>query len=176
MLKTILIGLAVVVVIFAAVVAMQPDDFSVTRSATMSAPPAAIFAQVNDLHKWEAWSPWAKLDPNAKSSYAGAPEGVGASMSWAGNMQVGEGTMTITKSQPSESIEFKLDFLKPMEGTNIAEFTFKPEGNQTNVTWTMSGKRNFIAKAMGLIFNCEKMVGEQFEKGLGNLKAIVETK
>lgn len=176
MFKAILSGLAGVVIVVAAFAAMQPEDFRVSRSATMSASPAAIFAQVNDLHKWEAWSPWAKLDPDAKNSFEGAADGVGAVMHWSGNMQVGEGSMTITKSQPGEYIEFRLDFLKPLKGTNTAQFTFKPDASNTVVVWTMSGKRNFIAKVMSLFFDCEKMVGEQFDKGLGNLKAVVETR
>lgn len=176
MFKIVLIGLAIAIGVFAIVAAMQPDEFRVSRSTTIAAAPTAIFPHVNDLHKWEAWSPWIKLDPNAKNSYEGPTEGVGAKMSWDGNMEVGKGSMTITKSQPNESVEFRLDFEKPIEGTDTAEFTFKPDGNQTVVTWSMYGPKNFIAKAMGLIFNCEKMVGEQFEKGLSSLKSIAEAK
>ena len=174
MLKKILIALIVIVVVFVIVVALQPADFRVTRSATIAAPPAAVFAQVNDLHNWEAWSPWAKLDPNSKIAYEGPPAGVGAAFAWSGNYEVGEGRMTITESRPNEFVQFKLDFVKPFKGTNTAEFTFKPEGNQTAVTWSMSGKKNFIMKAIGLFVSCDKMMGGFFEKGLAQMKSVAE--
>ena len=174
MIKKILAVLAVIIVVLVIVVALQPADFRIARSTAMAAPPAAVFAQVNDLRKFQDWSPWAKLDPAAKTDFQGPPAGQGASFSWAGNMEVGEGTMTITESRPGELVRFQLDFRKPMAGTNTAEFTFKPEGNKTAVTWSMSGHNNFMAKAVGLVMNCDKMVGGQFEKGLADLKTIVE--
>ena len=174
MLKKILIALVVIVVVFLIIVALQPADFRVTRTATMAAPAPAVFAQVNDLHKWEAWSPWAKLDPNAKNTFEGPPTGTGAVFAWAGNNQVGEGKMTITESRPNELVRFRLEFFKPMAGTSDAEFTFKSEGNQTTVTWTMTGKNNFIAKAMCLFMSMDKMVGGAFEQGLASIRSIVE--
>jgi len=174
MLKKILIGLAVIVVVFVVIVALQPSEFRVVRSATISAPPPAIFAEVNDFHKWEAWSPWAKLDPAAKSSFDGPAAGTGAIFNWSGNNEVGEGSMTITESRPSDLIRIKLDFTKPFEATNTTEFTFKPEGNQTVVTWSMFGENNFMAKAFGLLMNMDKMVGGDFEKGLAQLKSVME--
>ncbi len=129
MLKKILITLAVIIVVFAVIVALQPSDFRVARTATISAPPPAVFAQVNDFHKWEAWSPWAKLDPAAKNSFEGPAAGRGAIFKWSGNNEVGEGSMTIPESRPSDLIKIKLDFTKPFEATNTTEFTFKPEGN-----------------------------------------------
>src|ERR1044071_2399156 len=113
MFKKILIVVAVVVVLFLIVVAMQPSDFRVTRSITIATPPEAIFPHVNELKKWDAWSPWMKLDPNAKSTFEGPPAGKGASMSWAGNKEVGEGKMTISESRPNELVRFKLEFYKP---------------------------------------------------------------
>src|SRR6185312_10441905 len=110
------------------------------------APPEKVFAQVNELRAWEAWSPWAKKDPNAKSTYSGPASGVGASMAWAGNKEVGEGSMTIVESRVNELVGFKLEFLKPFKATNTAEFTFQPRGNQTVVSWTMTGKSNFFFK------------------------------
>ncbi len=174
MLKKILIALAVIVIVFVGVVAMQPSEFRVTRTATISAPAPAVFAQVNDLHNWEAWSPWAKLDPGMKQTYEGAPAGAGAIYAWAGNNQVGEGRMTMTESRPSELIRIKLEFVKPFRGTNIAEFTFKPAGDQTAVTWSMTGQKNFVAKAVHLFMSMDKMVGGYFEKGLAQMKSVVE--
>jgi hypothetical protein len=148
---------------------------SVSRTGTVAALPDAVFEQVNDLHNWEDWSPWAKLDPAAKGTYEGPPAGVGASFAWAGNRNIGEGRMTITESRPSELVRFKLDFLKPFKETNSAEFAFKPEGGQTRVTWTMSGQNSFFAKAIGLIINCDNMIGKQFEKGLEQLNLVTQT-
>ena len=116
---------------FVVIVALQPSEFRVARSTTISAPPPAVFAQVNDFHKWEAWNPWGKIDPAMKQTYEGAPAGTGAIYTWAGNNEVGEGRMTITESRPSDLIRVKLEFFKPFAATNTAEFTFKPEGNQT---------------------------------------------
>lgn len=152
----------------------QPSEFRVTRTITMTSSPAAIFPHVNSLRAWDAWSPWAKLDPDAKNTLSGPDEGVGATMQWAGNRKVGEGSMTITESRPHELVGLKLQFIKPMPGTSVVEFTFTPEGDHTRVSWSMAGTNNFIAKAMSLVFNCEKMIGTQFEKGLNNLRAVVE--
>jgi hypothetical protein len=176
MLPTILILIAIAVIIFVTLVAMRPDDFCVTRSTAVSAAPPAVFAQVNDFHKWEAWSPWAKMDPACKNSFSGAPSGPGAIFSWEGNKKVGAGRMTITESLPKEKILIRLEFFKPFKATNTAEFTFKPQSDQTFVTWTMSGKNNFMGKMFGLIMNCDKMVGGQFEQGLAAMKAIAEKK
>jgi uncharacterized protein YndB with AHSA1/START domain len=175
MLAKILIALAVLIVIFVIVVATRPAEFRVARSTTISAPPSAVFEQVNDLKKWKPWSPWEKMDPNMKQTYEGPPSGVGATSSWVGNNEVGEGRMTITESRPNELVRFKLDFIKPFAGTSTAEFTFKPEGNQTVVTWSMSGQNNFIAKAVHLFIDCDKMIGGNFEQGLSGMKSMVET-
>jgi uncharacterized protein YndB with AHSA1/START domain len=174
MLKTILIALAVIIVVLVVIVALQPSDFRVARSATISAPPPAVFAQVNDFHKWEAWNPWGKIDPAMKQTYEGAPAGPGAIYTWSGNNEVGEGRMTITDSRPSDLIRVKLEFFKPFAATNTAEFAFKPEGNQTLVTWSMFGEKNFMAKAVHLVMNMDKMIGGQFEKGLADMKSAVE--
>jgi uncharacterized protein YndB with AHSA1/START domain len=174
MLKKILIVVAVVIVVFVVIVALQPSTFRVARSATISAPPEAVFAQVNDFHKWEAWNPWGKIDPAMKQSYEGAPAGTGAVYSWAGNKEVGEGRMTITESRPSDLVRVKLEFFEPFAATSMAEFTFKPEGDQTAVTWSMSGENNFMAKAIHLFMDMDKMIGDQFEKGLADMKAAAE--
>ena len=174
MLKYVLLGIAAVIVIFLIVAAMQPADFRISRSTIIAASPTAVFEQLNDFHKWNGWSPWAKMDPNAKNSFEGPESGVGAKFAWAGNSQVGEGKMTITESKPAELVRMQLEFIKLFTVTNVAEFTLKPEGDKTAITWSMSGKNNFVSKCMGLLMNCDKMVGDQFEQGFANLKAIVE--
>ena len=176
MFKKILIGLIVLIGGFGIVVAMQPDEFRVSRTSVVDAPAAAVFEHVNNLKKWDNWSPWAKLDPSAKTNFVGPEQGVDAVMHWSGNNDVGEGSMKIIKSQPSESVQYKLDFLKPMKGTSTAEFSLVPEGQKTSVTWTMYGEHNYIQKAMCLVFNGKKMLGEQFEQGLSNLNTAVSTK
>jgi len=170
----VLAALAAIVIVFLIIVAMQPPEFRVTRSATVATAPTEVFPHVNELKKWDAWSPWAKLDPNAKHGFEGPAAGTGSAMTWAGNNEVGEGRMTITESRPSELVRFRLEFYKPMAGTSDAEFTFKPQGNQTEVTRTMTGTNNFIAKAMCTVMNMDKMIGGQFEQGLASLKSIAE--
>jgi Polyketide cyclase / dehydrase and lipid transport len=174
MLTNILIAIAVVLIVCVVVVAMQPSKFRIMRTATIAAPVPAVFAQVNDLHNWEAWSPWAKRDPAMRKAYEGALAGTGAIYTWAGNSEVGEGRTTITESRPSDLIRIKLEMMKPFAATNTVEFAFKPEGNQTAVTWSMAGERNFTAKALGLVMNMDKMVGGDFEKGLAQMKSVVE--
>jgi len=174
MFKKIFIGIAAVIVVFVIVVAMQPANFRVTRSATIGAPPATVFAQVNDFHKWDAWSPWAKLDPAMKQTHEGHTEGTGAIYSWVGNKDVCEGRMTITESKPNELIRIKLEFIKPFAAVNTTEFTFKGDTNQTTVNWDMTGEKNFISKAFCLFMSMDKMVGGDFEKGLAQLKSVAE--
>ena len=170
----ILIAVAIVILGFVIVVAMQPSEFRIARIATMAAAPADVFAQVNDFHKWEAWSPWAKLDPNMKQTDEGAPAGVGVIHSWNGNNKVGEGRMTIMESRPNDLIRIKLEFMRPFRATNTAEFTFEPQGNQTVVTWAMTGRNNFMFKAFGMFMNMDKLLGNDFEKGLASMKSVVE--
>ncbi|MDD2725542.1 MAG: SRPBCC family protein [Methylovulum sp.] len=174
MLEIIPILIIVAIVVFLVIVARQPADFRITRTGVVSAPASAIFPHVNTLQKWDAWSPWAKLDPAATHSFDGPEAGIGAKMSWAGNNKVGVGSMTITNSRPDEYIQFRLDFQKPFKATNTSEFIFTSKDDQTTVTWSMTGTNNLMGKAMGLIMNCDKMVGGQFEQGLASLKTLVE--
>jgi uncharacterized protein YndB with AHSA1/START domain len=173
LLKT-LIVLAVIVVVFVAIVAMQPSEFRVARQTTIAAPLPVVFAQVNDFHKWPAWSPYEKLDPAMKKTYAGHPAGTGAIYTWVGNSKAGEGRATITDSRPNELVRIKLDFVKPFEGTAFAEFTFRPDGDRTVVEWRLDGNNNFVSKAVHLFMNMDKMVGGQFEEGLAALKSVAE--
>ena len=174
-LKIFLIVIVVVVLAFVVVVALRPADFRVTRSAIIAAPPDAVFAQVNNLHNWTEWSPWAKLDPDVKNTFEGPASGVGATFAWAGNNRVGEGRMAITESKPNESIQMKLEFLKPIQAVNIMEFTLKPDGDRTVVTWSMFGKNNFMSKAVSLFMNYDQLIGEQFQKGMTNLNSVLQT-
>jgi uncharacterized protein YndB with AHSA1/START domain len=174
MLRKVLLGLLVLVVVIVAVVALQPADFRIARRATIAAAPAAVFEQINDFHRWQAWSPWAKLDPACKNTYSGPEAGVGAAMAWDGNNEVGAGGMTILESVPGEKVVIRLEFLRPMKAVNTALFTLTPEGAGTAVEWTMTGKNGFMGKAFSLVVDCDAMVGGDFDKGLANLKGLLE--
>jgi hypothetical protein len=174
--KRLLIGFVLLAATFIVVVALQPDDYRLTRSTVIAAPAAAVFAQVNDLQKWQNWSPWAKLDPNAKVAFSGPQAGQGASFRWDGNDKVGAGTMTITESKPDLRVATRTDFVKPFAGTSNSDFVFSQMGDQTNVIWTMSGTHNFIGKAMCLFMSMENTLGPEFERGLAQLKQVAEGK
>jgi hypothetical protein len=171
----ILLALAAVVLVLVVIIATRPTEFRVERSATISAPAPVVFAQVNDFHKWEAWSPYVKRDPAMKRSVEGPPAGVGAIYTWSGNHEVGEGRTTIVESRPGKLIRIKLEFVRPFAATSTAAFTFKPEGERTAVTWSLDGRNSFPAKAMGLVMSMDKMIGDDFEKGLAQMKSIAET-
>src|SRR3954465_7895908 len=127
--RKVVLALVAIIAIFAVIVAFQPADYRVQRSATINAPPPVVFAQVNDFHNWEAWSPWAKLDPAAKNSFEGPPTGAGSIFRWSGNDKVGEGLMTILESQPSDHVKIKLEFIRPFADTANTDFAFKPQGD-----------------------------------------------
>jgi carbon monoxide dehydrogenase subunit G len=175
MIKKILIGAAAVVALICIVAAFQSDELNVSRSTAMAAPPAAVFKVVNDFRQWDAWSPWSKLDPAMTESFEGPAEGVGAVYRWSGNSQVGEGTSRIVESRPPELVRMRLEFVRPMAGTNDVQFTFAPEGAGTRVTWSMQGKKPYLGKLMGMFIDCEKMCGDQFTEGLTSLKGLVES-
>jgi len=157
-----------------AAIAAQPSQFNVSRSLLIAAPREVLFSCVNNLQKWQSWSPWAQLDPNAKTVFEGPEEGLGAVMRWDGNKQVGTGSLEIVEIIPVEFVKYALIFVKPMPGTCHATFRFDEEGGMTRVTWSMTGHNNFVAKATSLVMNCDKMVGGYFEKGLQNLKELAE--
>jgi hypothetical protein len=176
MMPKILLPFAVIVVGFVVVVAMRPSEYRVARTASIAAPAPAVFAQVNDFHKWTAWNPWARLDPGMKQTYEGSAAGTGAIYTWAGNKEVGEGRMTVIESRPSNLVRIKLEFFKPFASTSTAEFTLEPEGDRTTVTWSMAGNVNFIAKVVHLFMDMDAMIGGNFEKGLAHMKSVVEAR
>jgi hypothetical protein len=172
MVTKILLGLAAVIVLFLIVVALRPADFRVERSATLAVSPAALFDQVNDHRKFTVWNPFMKLDPNVKNTYSGPDSGVGAACSWDGNKDIGAGSCTIIESKPHELVRCRMDWKRPMEGVASVDFTFKPQGDKTVVTWAMYGKNNFMGKLMSLFMDCDKICGPQFEKGLADLGKV----
>src|ERR1700676_847685 len=167
----------VVVVLIAAVLGFamtKPDSFSVQRTANIKEPPEKIFPLIIDLHSWGSWSPWEKLDPTMKRTYSGAQSGKGAVYEWEGNAKIGTGRMEIVDATPPSKVAIKLDFLKPIEGHNVAEFTLEPQGDSTNVTWIMRGPAPFISKVIQVFVSMDSMVGKDFDTGLANLKTIAE--
>jgi hypothetical protein len=156
------------------VVASKPDAFRIERSASIKAPPEKVYPLINDFHNWGSWSPWEKLDPTMKKTHSGPANGLGAIYEWEGNKQVGKGRMEITEAVPPSRVTIKLDFFKPFEAHNTAEFTLAGQGDATNVTWAMLGKQPFMFKVMSLFMSMDKMIGKDFETGLANIKAIAE--
>ena len=176
LIKKILVGLVAVIIVFLILVATRPADFRVERSATIAASPDALFEQVNDHRKFAVWNPWLKLDPNVKNTYSGPDSGVGAVCSWDGNNNIGAGSSTIIESKPGELVRQRMDWKRPMEGTSTVDFTFKPEGDKTVVTWAMYGKNGFMGKAVSVFMDCDKMIGPKFEEGLAELGKVVAVK
>jgi uncharacterized protein YndB with AHSA1/START domain len=174
MLKIIAIVVVLLVAALLIFAATKPDAFRIERSTSIKASPEKIFALINDLHKWVLWSPWENIDPALKRAYSGAESGKGAAYEWEGNSKVGSGSMEILETVPTSRITIKLDFIKPFEGHNIAEFKIERAGDSTTVTWAMFGPSPYLSKVMGLVFSMDKMIGSQFETGLANLKAITE--
>ncbi len=170
-----IIGIVVVVAIAAALIyaSTRPDTFHVERTTAIAAPADLIFQHINDLHAWEAWSPYVKLDPAMKTRYSGAASGAGAIYEWEGNSNVGAGRVTITDST-ADRISIKLDMLRPFAASNDVAFILQPNGTTTNVTWAMDGRNTLLSKVIGMFMNMDTMVGGQFEEGLANLKGVVE--
>ena len=163
----------VVVVVILIIAATKPDTFHVQRTSNIKAPPEKIFPLINDLHNHTSWSPFEK-DPAMKKTHSGAPQGKGAVYEWDGNRQVGKGRIEIADTTPPSKLTMKLDMFSPFEAHNMGEFTLEPQGQSTNVSWAMHGPQPFMAKVMGTVINCDKMVGSQFEEGLAKLKALAE--
>ncbi len=174
MLKTVAIVIVVAIAAVLALAARRPDSFRIQRETDIKAPPDKVFALIADFHRWTAWSPWEKLDPAMQRTYGGSPSGQGATYAWEGAGKVGAGRMEIVDAAPGR-IRIRLDFTKPIEGHNTAEFTLEPHGDLTHVTWAMFGPSPFLSKVMGLFLNMDAMIGKDFEAGLANLKAAAES-
>ena len=178
MVKTIAIVIAVLVVVPLAAVlifaATKPDTFRVQRATSIKAPPEKIFPLIADFHGWGAWSPYEKLDPAMKRTYSGATNGKGAVYEWDSDGKAGKGRMEITDAPTPSKVTIKLDFLKPFESHNTAEFKLEPRGDTTELTWAMYGPNLFIGKVMSIFFDMDKMIGKDFEAGLAALKTVSE--
>jgi hypothetical protein len=166
--------LAIAIAVVLILAASKPATFSVARAIDVKAPPEKIFALINDFHQWVSWSPYENKDPAMKRSYSGAESGKGAVYGWEGNGNVGAGRMEILEESVPSKILIKLDFFKPFEGHNTAEFTMLPQGGATHLSWVMRGPAPFISKLMQVFMNLDHMIGKDFEIGLANLKKLTE--
>lgn len=173
MLKTIVVVLVVAVAVILIVAAAKPATYHVERSTTIAAAPERITPLVSDFHNWDQWSPWAKLDPNMRVTYSGAPAGQGAVYQWEGNSKVGKGRMEILAAEPTLT-SIKLDFLSPFESHNRTNFVLEPQGSATRVTWTIDGPNTFMSKLMSVFVSMDKMMGKDFDNGLNHLKSAAE--
>lgn len=171
---TLLMILAALLLGLALWIARQPAQFHIERTALIPAPPATVFAQINDFRHWHQWSPFAR-DPQMRVEYLGAASGEGAVYQWAGNREVGEGRATIVESRPAQRVCMQLEFLKPFRATSLAAFDLQAEGEATRVTWGMDGHNGFLGKAFSLLFCSDRMVGEAFDTGLRQLRARLES-
>jgi uncharacterized protein YndB with AHSA1/START domain len=167
--------LALTIAIVLILASRKPDTFRVQRTAAIHAPPEKIFPLIADFHQWRAWSPYEDRDPDLQRSYSGAASGRGAVYAWEGNRNVGSGRMEILEAPPPNKVVIKLDFLKPFEGHNTAEFTFAPQGDTTNVTWLMHGPAPLLSKLMQVFMNMDNMIGKDFAAGFANLKRVTES-
>lgn len=173
LIKRIFFGLIGLVLALVGISYLLPGKAEVSRSITIDAPPEAIFPYVNSMQETEEWSPWLSRDPETKLSYAGPDSGVGNTLSWSSqHPQVGTGTQEIIESTENQLVKTALDFGDM--GTATASFTLQPEGNQTQVTWGFESElgANPMMRWMGLMM--DNWVGGDYERGLENLKSVVE--
>ena len=173
MLKTLLIAVVAAIGLVLVYAATRPDNFRIERSVRIKAPPERIYALIDNLHQFNLWNPFLRKDPAAQGTYSGTESGKGARYAWQGD-KVGVGQMEIVGTAEPSSVTLNLDFLKPFEAHNMADFTLKPDGDATEVTWAMHGPAPFMSKLIQVFISMDKMVGKDFEDGLNNLKTLAE--
>lgn len=166
--------IAAIIVVVLILAALKPSEFRVVRTTTINAPPAKVFGYLNDFHKWTAWSPWEKMDPDLQRTYSGPTSGVGTAYAWEGNNKVGQGRMEIVESQSASKVSLRLEFLKPFKAVNSTDFILEPVANGTKLTWDMHGPNQCMGRMMSVFIDMDKMVGKDFETGLANLKQAAE--
>ena len=177
MLKTLaIIGVIAVVVVAGILIyaATKPDSFRVQRTIVINAPPDKVLPLITDFKAWPAWSPYEKKDPAMKRTYGATTAGKGATYAWDGDRNVGSGSMEIMDAPAPSRITIKLDFKRPFEAHNVADFTLVPVEGGTSVSWSMSGPTPFFGKILHAFIDMDKMVGRDFEAGLANLKTLAE--
>ncbi|WP_457424823.1 SRPBCC family protein [Roseateles sp. P5_E7] len=175
-LSIILICLGVALVALLVYASTRPDEFRVERRLRIAAPADKVWPLVSELRSFNRWNPYERKDPLIKTRYDGAPSGIGSRYAWESD-KVGTGSMEITSQQPGRTVRMNLDFVKPFEAHNQAEFALQPTADgATEVRWSMAGPANFMSKLMGVFIDMDKMVGSDFEDGLQNLRQLAEAK
>ncbi len=146
--------------------------FSVERSASIGAPPEAVYELVADPRRWKEWSVWNRRDPQMAMSYSGAASGAGAVWAWKSASE-GDGRMSFTEAEPGRRIAYEL-FFPDFGTTSTGALTLVPEGGGTKITWTVAGEmgRNPVTRWFALAM--DGMMGKDFDAGLANLKALAE--
>jgi hypothetical protein len=170
----IFMGIFGLIGIFLIYATTRPGTFRVERSIEINAPAAKIFPYVNDLRKNAEWSPWEKMDTGMQRTYTEPQAGKGAAYSWSGNKAAGKGRMEITDSILSQRVVLALHFDEPTPADNTVEYLLSENNHATRVTWAMYGPRPYVEKVFSLLVDMDKMIGRQFEKGLQNLKTLIE--
>lgn len=166
---------AAVVGLFLMIAQAQPEDYRVERSIATKVAPAAIFSVLSDFQRFGEWSPWEKLDPNMNRKFGGTPGTVGCTYEWDGNDEVGAGKMTIVEVLPGDKVRIKLEFLRPFPSESEVIWSVQESGDETKISWIMTGKNsNLVSKIFSLIMDMDAMIGKDFEKGLTQLKSVVE--
>jgi len=155
--------------------AFQPNTFQISRTVSINAAPEKIYPYMSDFHKGDLWSPYEKKDPAMKRTFSGPESGKGAVYEFTGDKnKVGSGRLEIIEAVPPKRVVLTLDMIEPMQGSNIVEYTLEPQGDSTNVTWSMRGTNNYLSKLICTFVNVDTMVGGDFEVGLANLKTLIE--
>lgn len=174
MLSLTLIAIACLIVMLLVIAARQPDRFRIQRSALIDARPEKLHALIDNLHHWRHWSPWEGLDPFMTRTYEGPDQGQGARYAWSGNRKAGAGRMEIVESVPGEKVRLALEFLHPFAARHDVEFILSERDERTAVTWVMEGPNPYPMRVLKLVLKLDGMIGNDFERGLGNLRRLAE--
>jgi uncharacterized protein YndB with AHSA1/START domain len=166
--------LAVIAAVLGAAAA-KPKTFTVKRATVIAAAPEAIFAYLEDFHRWAVWSPYEDIDPNMKKTFSGAAKGVGAAYAWDGDKKAGAGAMEITEAKAPGKLTLDLTMIRPFPAANRVEFFLTPLEDGTRTAWVMTGPQPFMARVISVFLNMDQLIGRDFEKGLARLKAAVES-
>jgi uncharacterized protein YndB with AHSA1/START domain len=154
----------------------RSSAYRIERSVTMAAPAADVYRFLEDMHQWPRWSPWDSLDPQVKRSYGGAERGKGASFFWDGNPQVGKGRLVITEAKPHAHLRYAVRFEVPLAAEMTYDFELAPAPSGTKLTWVLLGEHPFWAKLFALFVDLDKQLGGDMQRGLTDLKGLVEAR
>jgi uncharacterized protein YndB with AHSA1/START domain len=152
----------------------RPTTIHIARSARIGAPPGRVYPLIADLHAFNRWNPWAKMDPEIAFEYRGPRVGEGAVSAWKSD-EVGSGSMEITQTREPEWILIRIDFAEPFTAANEASFTLKGVDGATEVLWEIEGPASFLQRVIGVFVDMDEMMGATFDDGLADLRRIAES-